>query len=124
MSKNYGTTYDRAVAKHGPRVEWGTSRLTHTYFIQGETTRLVKIGRTNGSPAKRLTELQPYSPDKLTILAWVKADIESECHEAFAYCRAHGEWFKPGTKLMDFIAKIRSGELLSHNLTMELLSYL
>jgi hypothetical protein len=51
--KRYDRKYISAVAKHGA-LQWGDSRTMRTYFIQGRTTGLVKIGRTVGSVQERL----------------------------------------------------------------------
>jgi hypothetical protein len=78
-----------------------------TYFVQGELTQLIKIGRTNGTGEQRLKELQASSPDKLVLLKVVNRDIEKQTHIAFKAPRAHGEWFRPSPELLLFIEQLR-----------------
>jgi hypothetical protein len=76
------------------------------YFVQGEKTRLIKIGRTN-SLMDRLTLLQTSSPDRLICLAVLEdADDDRVYHNMFADCRVHFEWFEPNPPLLEFIAAI------------------
>lgn len=82
------------------------SPLTKTYFLQGEATGLVKIGRTVGTIEERLKEIQPLSPDTLRVLKVVNRNIEKECHETFKEHRMHYEWFRPAPILMLFIENI------------------
>jgi hypothetical protein len=81
---------------------------TLVYFIQGELTRLIKIGRTEGA-AYRLGVLQTGSPDKLNIIGVIPhdhADIhEKVLHERFYHLRERGEWHRPGPDLMDYIER-------------------
>ena len=77
----------------------------HVYFIQGQTTRLIKIGHTRGNTEHRITSMQTGSPDKLKILKVVEAEkgFEKTLHKKFASIRCHGEWFYPSRGLMAFI---------------------
>lgn len=76
------------------------------YFIQGETTGLVKIGKAN-NVASRLRGLQAHSPDSLKVLAVIKdMDDDHPYHGTFASAWSHGEWFHPSTELMTFIATL------------------
>jgi T5orf172 domain len=84
----------------------GMSRALKTYFIQGETTRLIKIGRTYGTVAQRLRELQANSPDVLTVLAVVPRDLEQHCHDLFVGARRHNEWFAPTNELLLYIQQL------------------
>ncbi len=81
-------------------------RCVKTYFIQGDTTRLIKIGRTVGTAEERLQELQPYSPDILRVLKVVSRNIEIECHRKFQKWRIHGEWFLPDDELLLYIQQL------------------
>ena len=78
------------------------------YFIQGQSTRLVKIGITRGNVYSRLATIQANSPDTLKLLKAVKGDskYESELHKRFASVRSHGEWFYPSRGLMAFIQSL------------------
>jgi T5orf172 domain len=76
-----------------------------TYFIQGEKTGLIKIGKSRDLP-QRFKDLQAASPDILVVLKSHKGDVERTLHKAFASLRLHGEWFTPGQELLDFIRDI------------------
>lgn len=84
-------------------------RLVTIYFIQGETTKLIKIGLTAGRAEGRLFTLQTGSPDKLVLLKAVPAPaaMERMLHERFAAARRHGEWFEPTAELLAYIAELR-----------------
>lgn len=76
------------------------------YFIQGATTRLIKIGVTTDLQM-RLSALQATSPDRLTVLGCLPGSLDDEgsLHARFARERLHGEWFKPSARLMRFIGE-------------------
>ena len=74
-----------------------------TYFIQGELTRRIKIGKTTLLPQDRLKQHQIGSPDKLILLATMDGDREAELHTEFSSYLVHGEWFSPEPRLLDFI---------------------
>jgi|SRR5208282_245273 len=82
------------------------------YFVQGELTKLVKIGKAVNCE-HRLKNLQCGSPDKLNIIKQIHiigtaADYEAEnlLHKSFKFCRRHGEWFEPVNQFMDFVAAL------------------
>ena len=104
-------TYLTGVKKHGH----GKSKM-FVYFIQGQTTRLIKIGQTAGSVSNRLQEIQSNSPDKLEVLKAIEASRRAEqfLHEKFEPFRSHGEWFYPSGVLMRFIESIDDRKLISH----------
>ena len=79
------------------------------YFVQGHTTRLIKIGWSK-SPSMRFDNLQCGSPDKLVILKEIETSEEAEryLHLQFKDLRQHGEWFYLGERLLKFIAAIAS----------------
>lgn len=79
------------------------SRFTRTYLIQGETTRLIKIGKTLGNVSERLAQLQAASPDVLRIIGIIHGDMERRLHATFAVHRAHGEWFHPHPDVLKFL---------------------
>jgi hypothetical protein len=85
---------------------WNAQHSMKTYFIQGASTGLIKIGKTAGSVKKRCDDLQVGSPDNLRVLKSVKRDIERGLHKSFAYLRTHGEWFRPAPELLRFISKL------------------
>lgn len=79
-----------------------------TYFIQGEQTKLIKIGKSHDL-FRRLQVLQMGSPDRLRILAAISnksGNFERECHLQFESSRVHGEWFNPSEELLSFIAAL------------------
>ena len=77
----------------------------HVYFIQGQSTRLVKIGITRGNVYDRFARIQSHSPDKLKLLKVVKGDSKYEkgLHKQFASVHSHNEWFYPSRGLMTLI---------------------
>ena len=76
------------------------------YFVQGEYTRLIKIGMTENME-KRFKTLQACSPDTLQILALIKTNQGDGVYlREFDDYRVHGEWFRPTDELMEFLADI------------------
>ncbi len=70
-------------------------RRACVFFIQGEITRLIKIGVSHDAEA-RLADLQIGSPDRLALLATVPGDEASKrdlLHQLAAH-HSHGEWFR------------------------------
>lgn len=67
----------------------------------------VKIGKTNGRPDARISELQTGCPFPMTLLAHLKGGLrlESSLHSRFRYLRVreNGEWFHNKGELADFI---------------------
>jgi len=81
------------------------------YFIQDETLCFVKIGSA-ADPAHRLIDLQVGSPSKLVLLATIDGGVteEKELHKKFAEYRDHGEWFRPGPKLMAYLLDLAQSQ--------------
>jgi hypothetical protein len=76
------------------------------YFIQGETTRLVKIGKADDI-VHRLRTLQSGSPDNLTVLAVLLGEENDKVYfPNFASSHHHGEWFSPTPDLLEFIGNV------------------
>lgn len=75
------------------------------YFIRGQSTGHIKIGRTSHSIENRLAQLQAHSPDKLEVIAVIEASskLESRLHDHFQSAHLHGEWFKPTPELLSWI---------------------
>ena len=75
------------------------------YFFQGETTGHVKIGFTRRSVSSRLASLQTGSPERLVCIGTIDGDdsTEADLHARFASLRLHGEWFRDGAELIDFV---------------------
>ena len=75
------------------------------YFIQGQTTGLIKIGQTARSVSNRLRVIQSNSPDKLEVIKVIKSEKGAEqfLHDKFESVRSHGEWFYPSADLIEFI---------------------
>jgi hypothetical protein len=82
------------------------------YFIQGNKTRLVKIGQTTNL-TKRLRALQAHSPDQLYVLATIPDEkADAPYHLRFRESWAgHGEWFNPSPELMAFIKTLTPSAL-------------
>lgn len=76
-----------------------------TYFIQGRTTGLIKIGKTDNL-CERLATLQIGSPDMLYVVKTLSGNVEKPYHKRFAHLRQHGEWFSPAPELLEFIKKL------------------
>lgn len=80
----------------------------YVYFVQGETTELIKIGITSQDINLRIMDMQCGSPDRLTLLGimCVKSRVvEKVLHKHFASTRVHGEWFRPSPELLEYIAE-------------------
>ena len=89
----------------GDPPEGKVDTLRSVYFIQGEVTKLIKIGYTN-DVQKRLKALQ--QSEELTLLKQmddVPRAYETVLHQRFSHLCARGEWFRPKKELLDFIHK-------------------
>lgn len=66
----------------------------YIYFVQGELTKLVKIGFTLRLKNRMMT-LKIFSPDMLSLLGYLRgpAALEKEVHDCLRIFRRHGEWF-------------------------------
>ena len=86
----------------------------YVYFIQGQVTRLVKIGHTK-DPKSRLASIRTNSPDKVKLIKLIKAEKGDEqiIHNRFASVRSHGEWFYPSRKLMEYIDGLKKARMPS-----------
>lgn len=76
-----------------------------TYFIQGEITQRIKIGKTSTAVRERIRLLQTGSPDILKFLGvciGIKRS-ESVLHREFSQYRLHGEWFSPEPEIFEYI---------------------
>lgn len=76
-----------------------------TYFIQGEITQRIKIGKTATAVSERMRILQTGSPDKLRIIGicFGPKRFEGYLHNQFSPYRLHGEWFSPDPNILEFI---------------------
>ena len=76
------------------------------YFIQGDTTKRIKIGRA-ASVDTRLRSLQTAFAESLEILGTMPGERPEEIklHNKFAFARIRGEWFQPHESLLQFIAE-------------------
>lgn len=79
------------------------------YFIQQGPHGPIKIGHTTNA-IRRLRNLQIGNPDPLHIVATTHGDpsLESKLHIRFQSLRIMGEWFKPGTELLEYIKGLAS----------------
>ena len=84
-------------------------RRNEVYFIRSGTGGPIKIGFSTYTPT-RLRNLQMTSGQDLTLLATIPGDLhrEHELHRRFRHLRIHGEWFRPESDLLGFIAEIAS----------------
>lgn len=82
-------------------------RRRFVYFIQGEITRLVKIGISR-NPARRLLHIRTDCSEPVDLVGVIDAsdaaEMEASLHRRFADDRSHGEWFRPSQSLLDHIA--------------------
>lgn len=76
------------------------------YFIADEDG-YIKIG-TARSVASRMASLQTASRQTLRLVASIPGDQSDEfaLHARFETDRVRGEWFRPGSELMAFIAEV------------------
>lgn len=76
-----------------------------TYFIQGEHTQRIKIGKTTTAVSERIRLLQTGSPDKLKLLGicFGAGWCELTLHRKFSQYRLHGEWFSAEPEILEFI---------------------
>ena len=76
------------------------------YFIRYGESELVKIGTSTKAP-DRIRDLQCGSPEKITTLAIIEGDRDTEkaLHARFAHLkvRARGEWFRPDAEMLAFL---------------------
>ncbi len=77
---------------------------THVYFIQGENTGLIKIGKADDI-LNRMAGHQLGSPDVLLLRWFYRAPASHErwLHRFFHASRVHGEWFRPTPDLVEYI---------------------
>jgi hypothetical protein len=85
-----------------------TNLYRYVYFIQGETTKRIKIGIA-WNPKQRIIELQAGSPDRLSLLLTLRtvnsADDERHLHHQFKDFRLHGEWFEAAPEILQFVTE-------------------
>ncbi len=81
------------------------------YFIQGQTTRAIKIGKAN-DPAARLKGLQTGMPETLALLGTVPGHYEEErlLHGQFERFHLRGEWFHGEPELFRMIMALAARE--------------
>ena len=73
------------------------------YFFQGTQTKNIKIGTTSGSVIARLNGIS--SSDILRCIGVTFGD-EIQIQSQFKHLWLHGEWFKPGIELLDYITSL------------------
>jgi hypothetical protein len=80
------------------------------YFIAAEGSNQIKIGFTDKDPLDRLATLQTGNPHKLTLVATVEGDkqTEKELHQRFASDRTNGEWFNITPRLLIYVAHLHA----------------
>lgn len=79
------------------------------YIIEAEfeSKRMFKIGFTRGDPVERLKQLQVTSPVRLKLVKRFEGGLadEKRLHDYLWCLRLHGEWFKHGPLMDDFLKK-------------------
>lgn len=98
---NPALRYERLKLALRDRPEW----FAWIYAIQAGEDGPIKIGLTEGPPARRLATLQQGNPAELQgLAAWRGLKVEEKVlHEEFATARIRGEWFRPTPELVDFV---------------------
>jgi hypothetical protein len=82
------------------------------YFVRerNDGQSLIKIGLTTGNVLVRLKGIQYMSPVSLEVIGVIRVqkrhvrELESRLHERFSHLREYGEWFRPATELIEYIA--------------------
>lgn len=76
------------------------------YFVQAGARGAIKIGQSS-DPVRRISALFTQSPERLHFLGAMPGDAKTEArlHRRFAGLRMHGEWFRPGDVLLDYIRR-------------------
>ena len=75
------------------------------YFIQAGKNGPIKIGCTENDIEQRIAQLQTGCPYKLNLL-WLRDEddeSEAEIHERFKSEKIRGEWFRPSSKIFNYI---------------------
>jgi len=89
-----------------PKVQAKGKVMGYVYFIQqvGKPETPIKIGYSS-DPGRRISEVQIGSSEPLHFLCLFEGSIHDEArvHARFAHLRLQGEWFSPGSDLLDFI---------------------
>jgi hypothetical protein len=86
------------------------------YFIQiVNKDKFIKIGYSSNVYA-RLMDLQVGNPYELVLLATMAGEYEVEdaIHEKFAKYRVRGEWFEPHNKILRYISKNGTQEIMAN----------
>lgn len=79
------------------------------YFIQDESTLLIKIGFTEHNPENRLRSLQTGSAGRLILLFVFtrgSRDYEKRIHSCYCDARVNGEWFRPVPGILRLICNL------------------
>lgn len=93
--------------------------MSAIYFIgsRDDPQSLVKIGYTRGDVNDRLKALQTGSPVLLEVLLSIPGTMrdEQDLHVRFRRHRVHGEWFRFGPEIAEFVLEVE-GEPLRRDL--------
>lgn len=81
------------------------------YFMRAGD--FVKIGKSTGNPASRLSSLKTGCPFPIEVIATIPGGLSEErgLHKKFSHIRAHGEWFHATEELLTYAADIASTEV-------------
>jgi len=84
------------------------SKSRYVYFIQEGDDGPIKIGKTSGHPANRMSGVQTGNARALRLLGALPGYTkeETDLHRRFAAHRIRGEWFRPHVELLDFITTL------------------
>lgn len=78
------------------------------YFLQSKATGLIKIGTTRRKVADRVAEIQISLAERVEVIGAVSGSyqLETRIQEMFTDLKERGEWFRPESKLIDYIELI------------------
>ena len=74
------------------------------YFIEAETTKRIKVGKSK-QPMQRIKFFRSINSELITPKLLFNWNLfkETPMHHVFYKYRHHGEWFSPGSDLLEFI---------------------
>ena len=92
------------------------------YFILYESDpAFIKIGFSD-TPQKRMEALSVWCPIPMRLLATLSGwrTLEAELHARFEHLRHRGEWFRAEPELLDFVERVKSGDVVSASMVGQL----
>lgn len=86
---------------------WPNAPATQIYFLQGETSGLIRFGIAKDIKA-RVASHRSSSAETLKWLGDMPGGLPLErlLHSTFKACRVKGSWYRPEQELLDTIARM------------------